>query len=74
MTGGQAQLFNPTDYIDITDVAEKKREACDCHVSQGMDGIYNNWHDIMERFRGNEHHCKRAEAFIHLRRTGNDIL
>ena len=74
MTGAQAQLFHPTDYIDITDVAEKKREACDCHVSQGMDGIYNNWHDIMERFRGNEHHCKRAEAFIHLRRTGNDIL
>ena len=74
MTGAQAQLFHPTDYVDITDVAEQKRKACDCHVSQGMDDIYANWHEHMERFRGCEHHCQRAEAFVHLRRTGSDIL
>ena len=74
MTGAQAQLFTPTDYIDITDVAEQKRKACDCHISQGMDHIYSDWHEHMERFRGCEFHCQRAEAFVHLRRTGSDIL
>ena len=74
MTGAQAQLFHPTDYVNITSVAEQKKKACYCHESQGMDGIYNNWHDSMERFRGIEYHCKRAEAFIHMRRTGNDIF
>ena len=74
MTGAQAQLFHPTDYVDITSVADKKLEACNCHVSQGMDAIYETWHNPMELFRGIEFHCKRAEAFIHMRRTGNDIF
>lgn len=74
MTGAQAQLFHPTDYVDITSVADKKLEACNCHVSQGMDAIYETWHNTMELFRGIEFHCKRAEAFIHMRRTGNDIF
>ena len=74
MTGAQAQLFHPTDYVDISDVAEKKLEACMCHVSQGMEDIYKNWHNSMELFRGCEYHCDRAEAFIHMRRTGNDIF
>lgn len=74
MTGAQAQLFHPTDYVDITSVAEKKMEACMCHTSQGMENIYDTWHHTMEKFRGIEFHCKRAEAFIHLRRTGSDIL
>ena len=74
MSGAQAQMFSPTDYVDISDVANKKREACDCHVSQGMDDIYEGWHDAMERFRGAEFHCKRAEAFVHLRRNDSDIF
>lgn len=74
MTGAQAQLFSPTDYVDITDVAAQKREACDCHASQGMDHVYEGWHDVMEKFRGIEFHCQRAEAFVHLRRSGNDIF
>ena len=73
-TGGQAQLFYPTDYVDISDIADKKREACDCHVSQGIASVYSRWHDAMERFRGGEFHCKRAEGFVHLRRRGNDIF
>jgi hypothetical protein len=28
----------------------------------------------MERFRGREFHCDRAEAFVHLRRSNNDIF
>ena len=74
MTGSQAQLFSPTDYVDITDVAEKKYEVCMCHASQGLDEVYEIWHDVMERFRGIEFRCKRAEAFIHLRRNDSDIF
>ncbi len=74
MTGAQAQLFHPTDYVDITDVADRKLEACMCHASQGMDDVYGNWHHTMEKFRGIEFHCKRAEGFVHMRRTGSDIF
>lgn len=73
MSGTQSQLFQPTDYVDISSVAERKREACYCHESQNMAPLYEQWHDGMERFRGLEFRCERAEAFIHLRRTGSDI-
>ncbi len=74
MSGTQTQFFNPTDYVDITSVAEQKREACYCHISQDMEPLYKDWHDPMELFRGIEFRCKRAEAFIHLRRDDSDIL
>ncbi len=73
MSGTQTQLFQPTDYVDITSVADRKRQACYCHESQNMGSLYEQWHDGMELFRGLEFRCKRAEAFIHLRRTGSDI-
>jgi len=34
LTGDQTQLFRPTDYVDITAVAQRKRDACFAHVSQ----------------------------------------
>lgn len=74
MSGTQTQLFSPTDYVNITDVAKQKREACLCHKSQNMESLYNDWHTPMEQFRGLEFRCKHAEAFIHLRRDNNDIL
>lgn len=74
MSGTQTQLFLPTDYVDISSVAGRKREACYCHESQDMASLYEQWHDGMERFRGLELRCERAEAFIHLRRTGSDIF
>ena len=74
MSGLQSQLFQPTDYVDISKVIELKRKACYCHVSQGMESIYEDWHTPMEHFRGLEFRCKHAEAFIHLRRDSNDIL
>lgn len=73
MSGLQSQLYQPTDWVDISEFADQKYEACCCHVSQGMDDIYE-WHHDMERFRGRELRCKRAEAFIHLRRDDSDIL
>ncbi len=74
MSGTQSQLFQPTDYVDISSVAEQKRRACYCHESQNMAPLYEKWHDGMEYFRGLEFRCDRAEAFIHLRRSNSDIF
>ncbi len=74
MSGVQTQLFHPTDWVDITSAAQKKREASLCHVSQGIEEVYDNWHVPMEKFRGLELRCSRAEAFIHLRRDNSDIF
>lgn len=74
MSGTQTQLFQPTDYVDITAVANQKRQACYCHESQNIVPLYEEWHETMERFRGLEFRCKYAEAFIHLRRDNSDIF
>lgn len=74
MSGVQTQMFSPTDYVDISEVADKKKEACMCHASQDMTSLYKDWHDRMELFRGLEYRCKRAEAFIHLKRNISDII
>ncbi len=74
MSGTQSQLFQPTDYIDISSVAQQKRDACYCHKSQNIVPLYEQWHDRMEHFRGIELRCDRAEAFIHLRHNSNDIM
>lgn len=73
MTGVQSQGFAPTDWVDISEVSEKKKEALYCHKCQNPDEWYDESHGRMELFRGLEHRCGRAEAFFHLRRTGNDI-
>ena len=73
MSGMQSQLFQPTDYVNISSVANQKWEACNCHASQDMEAVYE-WHDLMERFRGIEFGCKAAEAFIHLQKNKNDLF
>ena len=70
MTGVQSQLFNPTDWVDITPAAETKKKATLCHVSQEPENWYDDCHGMMEKFRGMEFRCDRAEAFIHMNRTG----
>lgn len=74
MTGLQSQVFHPTHYVDISEFADKKREATLCHKSQKPEDWYDEWHGEMGRFRGKEHGCKEAEAFVHLNRGGNGIL
>ena len=74
MSGTQTQLFHPTDWVNISSVATVKEQACFCHVSQNIKPLYDEWHIPMEKFRGLELRCPRAEAFIHLRRDTNDIL
>jgi LmbE family N-acetylglucosaminyl deacetylase len=63
MTGTQTQGFRPTHYVDITSVESRKREACFAHVSQDPPHFYDQ-HAVMNEFRGMEHGCKYAEAFV----------
>jgi LmbE family N-acetylglucosaminyl deacetylase len=74
MTGSQSQNFRPTAYIDITQTEPRKREACFAHASQDPAGFYAA-HDCMNRFRGMEHGCEFAEAFVaHDQNRANPML
>ena len=70
MYGVQSQQFYPTDWVDITPAAAKKREATFCHVSQEPETWVDQDHGAMEIFRGMEYRCERAEGFVHMNRTG----
>ena len=63
MSGEQTQQFAPNFYVDVSETWEKKKEACFMHASQGPSEMYA-YHEEMERFRGLEYRCKRAEAFV----------
>ena len=63
LTGEQTEVFAPTDYVDITAFAQKKRDACFAHASQKPEEWYPV-HERMGRFRGMQHGCQDAEAFI----------
>ncbi len=65
-SGDQTMHFLPTDYIDITAVAEQKKKALYAHKSQDPDDIYRNYHFPMQQFRGREMGVKEAEAFVRL--------
>jgi LmbE family N-acetylglucosaminyl deacetylase len=64
--GFQTMQFAPTDYVDITSVAEQKKKSLYAHVSQDPDDIYLNHHKIMQAYRGREIWVKEAEAFVRL--------
>jgi len=64
MSGIQTQLFNPTDYVDMTEVADLKHEACFAHKSQGIEASYPHDHGPMEGFRGLQARVDFAEAYI----------
>ena len=63
LTGDQTQAFAPTDYIDISAVAQRKRDATFAHASQKPGEWYPS-HERMARFRGMEYGCEYAEAFV----------
>ena len=71
MSGVQTQLFHPTDWVDITETSQLKKDASFCHVSQKPENWYTSAHEQMEIFRGMEYRCGRAEAFVHARRDKN---
>ncbi len=65
-TGEQSLIFHPTDYVDISDTQEQKRQSVYCHVSQDPPGIYACGHAAMEEFRGRELGVKAAEGFVRM--------
>ncbi|MBN1671488.1 MAG: PIG-L family deacetylase [Kiritimatiellae bacterium] len=69
MTGRQSLRFMPTHYVDITDSAARKRQACFCHRSQNPEAFWAV-HDAMHRFRGWECGVEKAEAYVKLDRGG----
>lgn len=60
--GDDTVMFAPTDYVDITGVQGRKREACYSHASQSPDRFYALQSKIAA-FRGIEAGYKQAEAF-----------
>lgn len=74
MTGMQSQSFHPTDYVDISEVADRKRKACFCHQSQDPESWVDDWHGGMAKFRGREIGVAQAEAFVHLKRVKSDLI
>ena len=64
VTGYQTSNFNPTNFIDISEVVDIKHESCFVHESQKLKERYENDHGTMEKFRGMQFGCARAEAFI----------
>jgi len=63
LSGEQTQLFRPTDYVNISAEAERKRTACFAHASQ-LPAEWYPVHEKMGGFRGLEHGCAQAEAFL----------
>ncbi|MHB1354430.1 MAG: PIG-L deacetylase family protein [Anaerolineae bacterium] len=63
------QEFVPTDYVDISDVFEKKMELCGLHVSQMANmQTFGGWDlvtysKVMNRYRGLQCYVDYAEAF-----------
>ena len=67
-SGSQTLGFQPTAYVDITAVREKKKAALFAHKSQDGEEIYRVHHEVMENFRGRELGVAAAEAFVALAR------
>ena len=62
--GAQTKNFQPTHYVDITAVVDRKRQACYGHQSQNPASFYVGYHEPMQRLRGLEFNCQHAEAFV----------
>ncbi len=71
--GEDTLLFSPTDYVDITQVEDRKRAACYAHASQSPDKFYALQSQVTH-FRGLEHGYSQAEAFISLTQRSIDQL
>lgn len=62
-TGEDTVQFSPTDYVDITATAARKRQACYAHASQSPDRYYS-LQESVTRMRGLESGHGLAEAFV----------
>jgi LmbE family N-acetylglucosaminyl deacetylase len=66
-TGSETMGFEPTDYVDITEVRARKKEAMFAHKTQNPQEVYDSYFKAMEDFRGLEAGVKAAEGFIHFK-------
>lgn len=69
-TGIETMAFTPTDYVDITSVHDRKKEAMFAHKTQNPIETYNDYFKPLEEFRGLEAGVKAAEGFIHFKARG----
>lgn len=63
LTNTQSMSFQPNVYVDIAPVADMKKKAIDCLVSQDPAELWQ-LHDAMHLARGKECGCERAEAYF----------
>jgi N-acetylglucosamine malate deacetylase 1 len=61
--GEDTRMFAPTDYVDISRTASRKRAACFAHASQSPESFYSLQSEITH-FRGIESGHPEAEAFV----------
>lgn len=74
LQGEQTQVFQPTDFVDISAAAAKKKAACFAHESQRPATDFWPQHERMARFRGIESGVSQAEAFVrHWQNRGTEI-
>lgn len=63
-TGSETLDFAPTEYVDITAVRDRKKEAMFAHKTQSPEEVYASFFKTMEDFRGLEAGVTAAEGFI----------
>ena len=66
-TGDETMGFVPTDYVDISDVRDRKKAVMFAHQTQNPVNVYDTYFRVMEDFRGLEARVKAAEGFIHFK-------
>lgn len=64
LLGVQTEVFQPAEFVDISQVAEQKRAACFAHGSQRPATDFWPQHQEMARFRGIECGVSEAEGFV----------
>jgi LmbE family N-acetylglucosaminyl deacetylase len=69
-TGSETMAFTPTDYVDITAVRDRKKQAIFAHKTQDPIKTYTDYFEPLEVFRGLEAGVTAAEAFIHFKAVG----
>ena len=71
--GEDTLMFSPTEYVDITEVEELKRQACYAHASQAPGHFYPLQAQVAG-FRGIEAGYTQAEAYVRHVRSHRRLL
>lgn len=71
--GEDTVQFAPTHYVDISNTASIKRQACYAHASQAPNKFYA-LQEMVARMRGIERGCQQAEGFIRLSQSPDFTL